>query len=173
MADFKAQIAANEKGIQELLKMVDHFGLDVVQSYMKHVKDNAAESVRRVLDALPDGSFELTLDHGGTIKVSITVDKVARRAKVDFSGTSRQVPTNFNAPLAVCRAAVLYVFRCLVQDNIPLNDGCLDPLELVVPVSFLNPPIRRRWLPVMWKRLRPSRRRFLVRLGHWRPGKLP
>ena len=140
VADFKAQIAANEKGIQELLKMVDHFGLDVVQSYMKHVKDNAAESVRRVLDALPDGSFELTLDHGGTIKVSITVDKAARRAKVDFSGTSSQVPTNFNAPLAVCRAAVLYVFRCLVQDNIPLNDGCLDPLELVVPVgSFLNP----------------------------------
>ena len=140
VADFKAQIAANEKGIQELLKMIDHFGLDVVQSYMKHVKDNAAESVRRVLDALPDGSFELTLDHGGTIKVSITVDKAARRAKVDFSGTSSQVPTNFNAPLAVCRAAVLYVFRCLVQDNIPLNDGCLDPLELVVPVgSFLNP----------------------------------
>ncbi|MDG2033393.1 MAG: hydantoinase B/oxoprolinase family protein, partial [Rhodospirillales bacterium] len=140
VADFRAQIAANEKGVQELLKMVEHFGLEVVQAYMQHVKDNAAESVRRVLDALPDGSFALTLDHGGTIKVSITVDKDARRAKVDFSGTSSQVPTNFNAPLAVCRAAVLYVFRCLVQDDIPLNDGCLDPLELVVPEgSFLNP----------------------------------
>ena len=140
VSDFKAQIAANEKGSQELLNIVEHYGLDVVQAYMKHVKDNAAESVRRVLDALPDGSFELPLDHGGTIKVSIKVDKEARRAKVDFSGTSSQVPTNFNAPLAVCRAAVLYVFRCLVKDDIPLNDGCLDPLELVVPEgSFLNP----------------------------------
>ncbi len=120
--------------------MVKHYGLDVVQAYMRHVKDNAAESVRRVLDALPDGSFELALDHGGAIKVSITVDKDARQAKVDFSGTSNQVPTNFNAPLAVCRAAVLYVFRCLVKDDIPLNDGCLEPLELVVPEgSLLNP----------------------------------
>ncbi len=140
VADFKAQIAANEKGIQEILKMVDHFSLDVVQAYMRHVKDNAAESVRRVLDALPDGSYELNLDHGGTINVAVTVDKDARQATVDFTGTSDQVPTNFNAPLAVCRAAVLYVFRCLVQDDIPLNDGCLEPIEMIVPEgSFLNP----------------------------------
>jgi len=140
VADFKAQIAANEKGIQELLKMVGHFSLEVVQAYMQHVKDNAAESVRRVLDALPDGSYELNLDHGGTIKVSVTVDKDSRGATVDFTGTSDQLPTNFNAPLAVCRAAVLYVFRCLVQDDIPLNDGCLEPIEMIVPEgSFLNP----------------------------------
>jgi len=140
VADFKAQIAANEKGMQELRNMVQMFGLDVVRAYMGHVKDNAAESVRRVLDALPDGSFTLPLDHGGQINVSISVDKTARRATVDFTGTSAQSDTNFNAPSAICRAAVLYVFRVLVRDDIPLNDGCLEPIDLVIPEGCLLSP---------------------------------
>ncbi len=140
VADFKAQIAANEKGMQELRNMVQMFGLDVVRAYMGHVKDNAAESVRRVLDALPDGSFNLALDHGGQINVSISVDKTQRRATVDFTGTSAQSDTNFNAPSAICRAAVLYVFRVLVRDDIPLNDGCLEPIDLVIPDGCLLSP---------------------------------
>ena len=140
VADFKAQIAANEKGAQELRKMADHFGLDVVTAYMGHVKDNAAESVRRVLDALPDGWFSLPLDHGGKIEVAIRVDRQARRATVDFTGTSAQSETNFNAPSAICRAAVLYVFRVLVQDDIPLNDGCLEPIDLIIPEGCLLSP---------------------------------
>ncbi len=140
VADFKAQIAANEKGIQELRNMVQMFGLDVVRAYMGHVKDNAAESVRRVLDALPNGSFNLPLDHGGQINVHISVDKTQRRATVDFTGTSAQSDTNFNAPSAICRAAVLYVFRVLVRDDIPLNDGCLEPIDLVIPEGCLLSP---------------------------------
>jgi 5-oxoprolinase (ATP-hydrolysing) len=140
VADLQAQIAANEKGREELLKMVAHFGLEVVQAYMRHVQDNAAESVRRVIGALKDGAFALQLDNGATIRVAVTVDREARRAKVDFTGTSPQASNNFNAPSAVTTAAVLYVFRTLVDDEIPMNDGCLEPLEIVVPEGcLLNP----------------------------------
>ena len=140
IADFRAQIAANERGAAEIRSMIGHFGIKVVQAYMRHVKDNAAEAVRRVLDRLPDGDFARNLDNGGTIKVAISVDRSRRRATVDFTGTSSQSETNFNAPSAVCRAAVLYVFRCLVDDDIPLNDGCLDPIDLVIPEGSLLSP---------------------------------
>ncbi len=140
MADLKAQIAANEKGQQELRKMVEQFGLDVVQAYMVHVQDNAEESVRRVITRLKDGSFTLPLDNGARIQVAIRVDAVNRSAVVDFSGTSAQQTNNFNAPTAVCMAAVLYVFRTLVDDDIPLNAGCLKPLQVIIPDgSMLNP----------------------------------
>ncbi|WP_340149545.1 hydantoinase B/oxoprolinase family protein [uncultured Sneathiella sp.] len=140
MADLKAQIAACEKGIQELRKMVDHFSLEVVHAYMGHVQDNAEESVRRVLDVLKDGSFTYALDDGYEIKVNISINKEARTATVDFTGTSGQHPTNYNAPRAVTTAAVLYVFRCLVESDIPLNAGCLKPLEIIVPEkSMLSP----------------------------------
>jgi 5-oxoprolinase (ATP-hydrolysing) len=140
VADLQAQVAANEKGREELLRMVEHFGLGVVQAYMRHVQDNAAESVRRVIGALRDGRFELPLDNGAVIRVAITVDRAARRARIDFGGTSPQQPNNFNAPLAVTTAAVLYVFRTLVDDDIPMNAGCLAPLEVVVPDGcMLNP----------------------------------
>ncbi|MBT3991139.1 MAG: 5-oxoprolinase [Rhodospirillaceae bacterium] len=140
IADFKAQIAANEKGVQELARIVLHFSLGVVNTYMGHVKDNAAESVRRVLDQLPDGEFENPMDDGSVIKVAIRIDKKARRAVIDFTGTSPQRPSNFNAPKAVSRAAVLYVFRCLVQDDIPLNDGCLEPLDIIIPEGSMLAP---------------------------------
>jgi len=140
MADLKAQIAANEKGVQELRKMVDQFGLDVVQAYMGHVQDNAEESVRRVITRLKDGAFRLPLDNGARIQVAIRVDADNRSAVVDFTGTSVQQTNNFNAPTAVCMAAVLYVFRTLVDDDIPLNAGCLKPLEVIIPAgSMLNP----------------------------------
>jgi len=140
LADLRAQVAANEKGREELVKMVRHFGLDVVQAYMRHVQDNAEASVRRVIGALRDGSFEVRLDNGAVIRVRIAVDRAARSAVVDFAGTSAQQPNNFNAPLAVTMAAVLYVFRTLVEDDIPMNEGCLVPLEVRVPEgSMLNP----------------------------------
>ncbi|MCH7864069.1 MAG: hydantoinase B/oxoprolinase family protein, partial [Proteobacteria bacterium] len=140
LADLAAQIAANEKGVRELRKMVDHFGLDVVWAYMGHVQDNAEECVRRVLDVLKNGSFTCKMDNGAQIKVKITISKKARRAKIDFTGTSKQTKNNFNAPAAVARAAVLYVFRTLVDDDIPLNGGCLKPLDIVIPEgSMLNP----------------------------------
>ena len=140
IADLKAQIAACEKGVQELKKVIDLFGLDVVHAYMGHVQDNAEESVRRVLDRLSDGHFVYPLDDGSQFSVSVSVDHEKRTAKIDFTGTSAQHPTNYNAPTAVCRAAVLYVFRCLVQADIPLNDGCLKPLEIVIPEeSMLRP----------------------------------
>ncbi|RPH46129.1 MAG: 5-oxoprolinase, partial [Burkholderiales bacterium] len=140
VADLQAQVAANEKGREELLRMVGHFGLEVVQAYMRHVQDNAAESVRRVIGALADGAFSLPLDNGSTIRVAITVDRAARRARVDFTGTSPQGDNNFNAPGAVTTAAVLYVFRTLVDDEIPMNAGCLEPLDIVVPEGcMLNP----------------------------------
>jgi 5-oxoprolinase (ATP-hydrolysing) len=140
VADLQAQVAANEKGREELLRMVGQFGLEVVQAYMRHVQDNAAESVRRVIGALRDGAFELPLDNGATIRVAITVDRAARRARIDFTGTSAQPDNNFNAPLAVTTAAVLYVFRTLVDDEIPMNAGCLEPLEIIVPEGcLLNP----------------------------------
>jgi len=140
VADLKAQIASCEKGVQELRRMVGAFGLDVVHAYMKHVQDNAEEQVRRVLGALKDGAFETPLDNGGQIKVAITVDRKRRAAKLDFTGTSPQLPTNFNAPSAVCRAAVLYVFRTLVDDEIPMNEGVLKPLAILIPPgSMLSP----------------------------------
>ncbi|MCX7241407.1 MAG: hydantoinase B/oxoprolinase family protein [Burkholderiales bacterium] len=140
LADLKAQIAANEKGVQELRKMVEQFGLDVVQAYMRHVQDNAEESVRRVITQLKDGQFTLPLDNGAQICVAIRVDAAARSAEIDFSGTSAQQTNNFNAPTAVCMAAVLYVFRTLVNDDIPLNAGCLKPLKVIIPEgSMLNP----------------------------------
>src|SRR5450830_805528 len=140
MADLKAQIAANEKGVQELRKMVEHFSLDVVLAYMRHVQDNAEESVRRVITRLKNGEFTLPLDNGAQIKVSILVDTQNRSAEIDFTGTSAQQSNNFNAPTAVCMAAVLYVFRTLVDDDIPLNAGCLKPLKVIIPPgSMLNP----------------------------------
>ena len=142
VADLQAQIAANEKGREELLKMVEHFSLPVVQAYMQHVQDNAAASVRRVIRTLRDGHFVLDLDNGARIEVTLTVDREAGRLKVDFTGTSAQQPNNFNAPRAVTTAAVLYVFRSLVDDEIPMNAGCLEPIELVVPEgSLLNPRV--------------------------------
>jgi len=140
LADLKAQIAANEKGVQELRKMVAQFGLDVVQAYMRHVQDNAEESVRRVITRLKDGQYTLPLDNGAQISVAIRVDAASRSAEIDFTGTSPQQSNNFNAPTAVCMAAVLYVFRTLVDDDIPLNAGCLKPLRVVIPPgSMLNP----------------------------------
>ena len=140
IADLRAQVAANEKGVQELHRMVEHFGLEVVRAYMGHVQDNAEESVRRVIDVLKDGSFELPLDNGAVIKVKITIDRVRRAARIDFGGTSDQLPNNFNAPAAVCMAAVLYVFRTLVDDDIPLNAGCLKPLEVIIPEGCMLRP---------------------------------
>jgi 5-oxoprolinase (ATP-hydrolysing) len=147
MADLKAQIAANEKGVQELRKMVEQFGLDVVQAYMGHVQDNAEESVRRALVSLStrlkDSSFTLPLDNGAKIQVAIRVDGAKRSAEIDFTGTSPQQSNNFNAPKAVCMAAVLYVFRTLVDDDIPLNAGCLKPLKVTIPAGCMlnpNPP---------------------------------
>ncbi len=140
MADLKAQIAANEKGVQELRKMVEQFGLDVVQAYMRHVQDNAEESVRRVITRLKDGQYTLPLDNGAQIQVAVRVNTAQRSAEIDFTGTSAQQPNNFNAPTAVCMAAVLYVFRTLVNDDIPLNAGCLKPLKVIIPPgSMLNP----------------------------------
>ncbi|WP_208277501.1 hydantoinase B/oxoprolinase family protein [Massilia oculi] len=140
MADLRAQVAANQKGVEELRKMVAHFGLDVVRAYMGHVQDNAEEAVRRVISALKDGSFHYELDNGAHIDVAIRVDGATRSAEVDFTGTSGQLPNNFNAPSSVCMAAVLYVFRTLVDDEIPLNAGCLKPLKVIIPPgSMLNP----------------------------------
>lgn len=140
LADFKAQIAASAKGVQELRRMIGHFGRDVVEAYMRHVQDNAAEAVRRVLDRISDGRFTYEMDDGGRICVRIAIDRAQRRATVDFTGTSPQLATNFNAPSSIVTAAVLYVFRTLVDDEIPLNGGCLEPLDVVIPAgSMLNP----------------------------------
>ena len=140
VADFKAQIAANEKGLRELLQLIKRYSLPVVNAYMAHVKNNANENVRRVLDKLPDGEFINFMDDGSKIKVAIRIDRKLRTADIDFTGTSQQSNTNFNAPKAVCYAAVLYVFRCLVDDDIPLNDGCLEPLNIIIPEgSMLDP----------------------------------
>jgi 5-oxoprolinase (ATP-hydrolysing) len=140
IADLRAQVAANEKGVQELGRMVEHFGLDVVQAYMRHVQDNAEESVRRVLGVLKDGEFSLPMDTGASIKVKISIGSDRRTARIDFGGTSKQLASNFNAPSAVCMAAVLYVFRTLVDDDIPLNAGCLKPLEVIIPEGCMLRP---------------------------------
>jgi 5-oxoprolinase (ATP-hydrolysing) len=138
--DMKAQIAANEKGVQELRKTVAHFTLPVVRAYMQHVQDNAAESVRRVIDRIHDASFAYEMDQGTWIKVRISVDKEKREATVDFTGTSPQQNTNFNAPEPVTRAAVLYVFRVMVDDDIPMNAGCLRPINIIIPKKSLLSP---------------------------------
>lgn len=140
IADIKAQIAANEKGVTELRRMVGHFGLDVVRAYMGHVQDNAEESVRRVIDVLQDGAFTYPLDNGAKVHVSITIDKATRSARVDFTGSSDQLANNFNAPSAICRAAVLYVFRTLVEDDIPMNEGCMKPIDLIIPEGSMLAP---------------------------------
>ncbi len=140
LADLKAHIAGNEKGVQELRKMVEHFGLDVVHAYMTHVQDNAEECVRRVLGVLTDGTYEYEMDSGAKICVDIKVDREAREATIDFTGTSPQQNSNFNAPSSVCMAAVLYVFRLMVDDEIPLNAGCLKPLNVIIPEDCMLAP---------------------------------
>ncbi|PXW99399.1 5-oxoprolinase (ATP-hydrolysing) [Sphaerotilus hippei] len=140
LADLRAQVAANGKGVQELQAMVAQFGRDTVTAYMRHVQDNAEESVRRVITALHDGDFTLPLDNGARIQVSVRVDTSARSATIDFTGTSALQPNNFNAPKAVTMAAVLYVFRTLVDDDIPLNAGCLKPLQVIIPTGCMLAP---------------------------------
>jgi len=140
IADLKAQIAANEKGIQELHKMVNQFGLDVVNAYMGHVQDNAEENVRRVIDVLKDSEWETHTDQGAVIKLKISVDKENREATVDFTGTSPQQESNFNAPEPVARAAVLYAFRLMVDGNIPMNAGCLKPINIIIPEDCMLRP---------------------------------
>ncbi len=140
MADLQAQIAANEKGMRELESMVEYYGTSTVKAYMGYVQDNASECVVRAMAGLEDGSFSCELDQGGKICVTITINRESDRAKIDFGGTSGQLESNFNAPAAVCQAAVLYVFRTLVKDDIPLNEGCLRPLDIIIPPGcMLNP----------------------------------
>ncbi|MGH7154337.1 MAG: hydantoinase B/oxoprolinase family protein, partial [Acetobacteraceae bacterium] len=141
IADIKAQVAANEKGVQELTRVVAQYGWPTVAAYMRHVMDNAEESVRRVIDRIGDGAFDYTMDDGAPLRVAVRVNHAARSATVDFTGTAPQRDhNNFNAPPAVARAVVLYVFRCLVGEDIPLNDGCLKPIEIVIPPgTFLSP----------------------------------
>ncbi|WP_336800563.1 hydantoinase B/oxoprolinase family protein [Kaistia sp. MMO-174] len=140
IADLKAQIAANQKGVQELRRMVEHFGLDVVTAYMGHVQDNAAESVRRMLGSLRDSEFAVETDQGAVIRVKIRVDREKREATVDFTGTSPQQKTNFNAPEPVTRAAVLYAFRVMVEGDIPMNAGCLRPIHIIIPEGSMLAP---------------------------------
>ncbi len=140
IADFKAQIAANNRGVNELLKMVEQYGLETVEAYMKFVQDNAELAVKNAISSLHDGEFSYCMDNGAKIQVKITIDNDHRRAKIDFTGTSPQLESNFNAPTAVTQAAVLYVFRTLVKDAIPLNAGCLKPIEIIIPEGcMLNP----------------------------------
>ncbi|MEM6403394.1 MAG: hydantoinase B/oxoprolinase family protein [Cyanobacteria bacterium P01_D01_bin.116] len=141
IADFRASIAANNRGVQELIKMVEQYSLEVVQNYMKFVQDNAEEAVRKAIDVLKDGSFSYEMDSGAKIQIEVTINKKNRSAKIDFTGTSKQLVSNFNAPKAVTQAAVLYVFRTLVKDNIPLNAGCLNPLEIIIPQGCMLNPI--------------------------------
>ncbi len=140
LADLRAQVAACEKGAQELRRMVAEFGLDVVEAYMTHVQDNAEENVRRVIGRLKDARFELPLDDGSKICVAVKVNREARSALIDFTGTSPALESNLNAPSSVTRAAVLYVFRCMVDDDIPLNEGCLKPIEIVIPEGSMLAP---------------------------------
>ncbi len=140
IADLKAQIAACVRGGEELRRMVNHYGAEGVAAYMRHVQDNAEEQIKRVIDTVEAGKFEVAMDNGAIVRVAITPDYITRRVRVDFTGTSAQHPSNFNAPIAITRAATLYVFRTLVEDNIPLNEGCLKPIDIIVPEgSLLNP----------------------------------
>lgn len=140
IADLRAQVASCNKGAEELRKMVTHFGRDVTVAYMKHVQDNAEESVRRVIHKLHDGEFGVDLDDGSHIHVKVSIDRATRSATVDFTGTSAQRPSNFNAPKPVSRAVVLYVFRTLVDDDIPMNAGCLKPINIVIPEGSMLAP---------------------------------
>ncbi|MEJ0020283.1 MAG: hydantoinase B/oxoprolinase family protein [Acetobacteraceae bacterium] len=156
VADIKAQVAANEKGVQELQRVVALYGWPTVSAYMHHVMDNAEESVRRVIDRLGSGAFEYTMDSGLKLRVAVSVDRASRSAVVDFTGTGQQSTGNFNSPPAVTRAAVLYVFRTLVADDIPLNDGCLKPLKLIIPSgTFLSPRPAPRSSPATRRCRRP------------------
>ena len=140
IADFQAQIAANNRGMNELLKMVEQYGLETVQAYMQFVQDNAEAAVKDAIAFLQDGEFSCQMDNGATIKIKVTIDRQNLTATIDFTGTSGQLDNNFNAPAAVCQAAILYVFRTLVRDNIPLNAGCLKPIEVIIPSGcMLNP----------------------------------
>lgn len=141
IADFKAQIAANNRGVTELLRMVEQYGLRTVQTYMQFVQDNAEQAVKNAIASLRDGEFTYEMDNSAKIKVKMTIDREGNRATVDFTGTSPQQNTNFNAPAAVTQAAVLYVFRTLVDDNIPLNAGCLKPIEIIIPEGCMLNPI--------------------------------
>ena len=140
VADLRAQLAANAKGASELKRMASHFGLPTVTAYMRHVQDNAEESVRRAISALRSGEFDYHMDNGARVKVKASIDLATRSATVDFTGTSAQLSSNFNAPSAVCRAAVMYVFRTLVDEKIPMNEGCLRPIELVIPEGCMLSP---------------------------------
>lgn len=140
IADLRAQLAANHQGIHEIQRMLDEFGPGTVRNYTQHVLNNAEATVRNVLATLQDGEFCCAMDNGAQIKVKIQIDRQRQSATIDFSGSSEQLPSNFNAPASVCRAAVLYVFRCLVNRDIPLNEGCLRPLQLRIPEHcFINP----------------------------------
>jgi 5-oxoprolinase (ATP-hydrolysing) len=140
IADLKAQIAAVVRGAAEFQRLVEHYGRAGVAAYMRHVQNNAEEQIRRVIDRLKPGAFAVEMDNGAAVRVTIAPDRANRAVRVDFTGTSAEQPDNFNAPLAITRAATLYVFRTLVEDNIPLNEGCLKPIEIVVPEgSLLNP----------------------------------
>lgn len=141
IADLKAQIAANEKGILELQRMVSHFGFDVVKAYMQHVQDNAEENIRCAIAKLDDCEFTYEMDQGTQISVTISIDKKSRSAIVDFKGTSKQQNNNFNAPEPITQAAVLYVFRCLVDGDIPINAGCLKPIEIRIPDGSMLKPV--------------------------------
>jgi 5-oxoprolinase (ATP-hydrolysing) len=141
VADARAQIAANARAVHELGQVIARYGWPTVRDYMRHVRKNAEEHVRQVIDRLPDGRFEYAMDDGSKLCVAVRIDRETRNAKIDFSGTSEARPGNFNAPPAITRAVVLYVFRCLVGEDIPLNDGCMVPIRLIVPQgSFLAPP---------------------------------
>ncbi|MFH8787026.1 hydantoinase B/oxoprolinase family protein [Streptomyces roseoverticillatus] len=140
LADLRAQIAANRKGVEEVGRMIGHFGLDVVQAYMRHVRNNAEESVRRAVVSLTDGAYRYEMDSGAIISVRVTVDRGRRSMTIDFTGSSPQLETNFNAPTAVVNAAVMYVLRTLLDEDIPLNDGCLRPLRIVVPAGSMLAP---------------------------------
>jgi 5-oxoprolinase (ATP-hydrolysing) len=140
IADIRAQIAANENALQELRKMVEGFSIETVKAYMGHMQDNAEEAVRRVIYRITVEEFTYLFDDGNAIKVKITIDRNNRDAKIDFMGTSSQLSNNFNAPASVCIAAVLYVFRTFVKNDIHLNAGCLRPLEIVIPVCSLLSP---------------------------------
>lgn len=140
LADIRAQIAACTTGASELLRVIDQYGLYTVKAYTQHVQDNAEEAVRRAIEALTDGAFSIKTDDGGTVSVTVSIDSTAREAHIDFTGTSEQRPTNYNAPSAICRAAVLYVFRTLVDDSIPMNEGCLRPIRITIPKGSMLAP---------------------------------
>ena len=171
MADMRAQIAANEKGVMELRKMVNHFGLDVVHAYMGHVQDNAEESVRSFIDALSDCEYTYPTDNDQQIKVKITVDKIKREATVDFTGTSDIAKNNFNAPEPVTRAAVLYVFRLMVENSIPMNAGCLKPINIIIPRWLHATPRLSRCSDCRQHRNQPTSHQLLADgigcIGQW------